>query len=61
MLRPLTPMGLLGVSLVTIQMLGLTDSWAAATAPFWGPPLFSLVWRTGKRVVRHTLKNRNGA
>jgi len=44
MFKEINTMGLLGVSLVTIQVLGLTDSWAIATAPFWGPPLFVLVW-----------------
>ena len=32
MFKGINTMGLLGVSLVTIQVLGLTDSWTIATA-----------------------------
>lgn len=52
MFRQINTMGLLGVSLVTIQVLGLSDSWAVALAPFWGPPLFSFVWGVGRRITR---------
>lgn len=52
MFKEINTIGLLGVALIVLKILGYLDSWAAATAPFWGPIVLSLVWRAVRSLTK---------